>query len=167
MRKVIVIGSPGAGKSTFSRQLHRLTGLPLYHLDLLWHKPDRTNVSPEAFDAALGEILTGDAWIIDGNYGRTLAPRLEACDTVFLLDYPVKVCLAGIRGRIGKKREDMPWVEEELDPEFQQWVLDFPREQMPQVLQLLEEYQDRRTIYRFGSREAAVAFLAQLENRSE
>lgn len=46
MRKVIVIGSPGAGKSTFSRQLHRLTGLPLYHLDLLWHKPDRTNVSP-------------------------------------------------------------------------------------------------------------------------
>ena len=59
MEKVIVIGSPGAGKSTFARRLGALTGLPLHHLDLLWHRPDRTTITPEAFDAGLAELLRG------------------------------------------------------------------------------------------------------------
>ena len=84
MRKVIVIGSPGAGKSTFARKLRDVSRLPLYYLDLLWHKEDRTNVTKEEFDQELQEILTKDAWIIDGNYKRTLEKRLEECDTVFL-----------------------------------------------------------------------------------
>lgn len=45
LEKIIVIGSPGAGKSTFARQLRDITSLPLYYLDMLWHKPDKTNVS--------------------------------------------------------------------------------------------------------------------------
>lgn len=57
MEKVIVIGCPGAGKSTFARQLREKTGLPLYYLDMLWHKPDRTNVSEEEFDVCLQKIL--------------------------------------------------------------------------------------------------------------
>lgn len=167
MEKVIVIGSPGAGKSTFSRALHQKTGLPLYHLDLLWHKADRTTVSPEEFDATLGRVLPEERWIIDGNYARTLAPRLEACDTVFLLDYPLEVCLEGIRSRMGKPRADMPWVETEPDPEFIQWVTNFPREQMPLVERQLEEYRGRRRIIRFTRREEAAAFLAQLPARQD
>ena len=57
MKKVIVIGCCGAGKSTFARKLRDLTGLPLHYLDMIWHKPDRTNVSREEFDAALQNIL--------------------------------------------------------------------------------------------------------------
>ena len=60
MKKVIVIGSPGAGKSTFARALRDRTGLPLYYLDMLWHKPDRTNVSREEFDRGLKELLKKD-----------------------------------------------------------------------------------------------------------
>lgn len=56
--------------------------------------------------------------------------RLETCDTVFLLDFPVDVYLAGAQSRIGKKREDMPWVETEFDKEFRQWILDFPQNEM-------------------------------------
>ena len=96
MEKIIVIGSPGAGKSTFSRALRGQTGLPLFYLDRLWHKPDRTNVSREEFDAALEGILRLDRWIIDGNYIRTLETSLRACDTVFLLDLPVETCLEGV-----------------------------------------------------------------------
>ena len=58
MKKVIVIGCPGAGKSTFARRLRDLTGLPLFYLDRIWHKADRTTVSREEFDAALEQILS-------------------------------------------------------------------------------------------------------------
>ena len=102
MLKIMIIGSPGAGKSTFSRKLRDITGLPLYYLDTLWHKPDQTNISKEEFDARLNEIIKKDKWIIDGNYQRTLEMRLRECDTVFLLDYPLEVCLAGAEARVGK-----------------------------------------------------------------
>lgn len=99
----MVIGCPGAGKSTFAKRLHEVTGLPLYYLDMLWHKPDRTNIPRDEFDARLEEIVRKDKWIIDGNYQRTLEMRLKECDTVFLLDYPLEVCLAGAQSRIGKR----------------------------------------------------------------
>ncbi len=113
MQKVIVIGCPGAGKSTFARRLREKTGLPLYYLDMLWHKPDRTNMSQEEFDTRLQEILKQERWIVDGNYLRTLEMRLQACDTVFFLDYPLELCLEGARARIGTVREDLPWQEAE------------------------------------------------------
>ena len=95
MEKALIIGCPGAGKSRFARALHQVSGLPLYHLDLIWHLPDRTHLPRQAFDEKLGEILQEKQWIIDGNYLRTLERRLAACDTVFLLDFPVELCLAG------------------------------------------------------------------------
>ena len=57
MLKIIIIGSPGAGKSTFARKLRDTTGIPLYYLDMLWHKPDQTTISREEFDAKLNKIL--------------------------------------------------------------------------------------------------------------
>lgn len=55
MPRIIVIGCPGAGKSTFARKLQNKSRLPLYYLDMLWHKPDRTTISTEEFDAKLEE----------------------------------------------------------------------------------------------------------------
>lgn len=163
MRKVIVIGSPGAGKSTFSRKLRKKTGLPLYYLDMLWHKPDRTTISPREFDEGLSRILDQDEWIIDGNYLRTLERRLKACDTVFLLDYPLEICLSGAASRIGKKREDMPWVEEEFDQEFRQWILDFSRDQLPVIYDQLKRYQNERKIVIFRSRQESENYLERAE----
>ena len=77
MNKVIVIGCPGAGKSTFARALAAATGLELHYLDMLWHKPDKTNITREEFDSALARIMSDDGWIIDGNYIRTLEMRLR------------------------------------------------------------------------------------------
>ena len=159
MQRVIVIGCPGAGKSTFARKLRARTGLPLYYLDMLWHRPDRTNVSRQAFDAALSAILATDRWIIDGNYQRTLEMRLQACDAVFFLDYPLPLCLAGAQERIGTKREDMPWVETEFDPEFKQWIEEFPKTQLPGIRELLGR-SAHKEIHTFHSRREADAWLA-------
>lgn len=159
MQRAIVIGCPGAGKSTFARKLRARTGLPLYYLDMLWHRPDRTNVSRQAFDAALSAILATDRWIIDGNYQRTLEMRLQACNAVFFLDYPLPLCLAGAQERIGTKREDMPWVETEFDPEFKQWIEEFPKTQLPDIRELLGRYAHKE-IHTFHSRREADAWLA-------
>ena len=158
MKRILVIGNSGSGKSTFARKLHRATGLPLFHLDLLWHLPDKTNISREEFDTRLEEILALKEWIIDGNYQRTLQQRIAACDTIFLLDYPVEVCLAGVAERIGKDRPGMPWQETEFDPEFRQWILDFPNTQLPDIYRLLDQYRDQKQIIIFTSREEADAW---------
>ena len=155
MKRILVIGCPGAGKSTFARALRDRTGLPLWYLDQIWHRPDRTTVSRAEFDAQLTGLLRGDAWIIDGNYLRTLELRLRAADTAFLLDYPTGVCLEGVRACIGTKREDLPWVEEEFDPEFRQWIEDFSRDQLPEIRRLLEQYGKGREVHVFHSRAEA------------
>lgn len=158
MKKIVVIGCPGAGKSTFARRLKEMTGLPLYYLDQIWHKADRTTVSKEEFDAKLGEIIQQDSWIIDGNYLRTMECRLDACDTVFFLDYPLEICLEGAKARIGTVREDMPWVETEFDEEFRQWILDFPKDQIPVIYELLKKYETEKEIIIFKSRDEAEKF---------
>lgn len=146
MQKIIVIGCPGAGKSTFSRALRDKTGLPLYYLDMLWHKPDKTTVTTDEFDIKLAEILKQDKWIIDGNYNRTLEMRLKDCDTVFLLDLPTDVCLQGVEARIGTKREEMPWVEEEFDPEFKEYIINFSKTKLPYIYELIDKYKEKDVI---------------------
>lgn len=164
MNKVIVIGCPGAGKSTFSRKLARKTGLPLHYLDMLWHRADRTVVGPEIFDRRLDEILKTDRWIIDGNYLRTLGRRLDRCDTVFFFDLPVEECLAGVEARMGKPREDMPWSEDEWDEEFRQWIIDFPSESLPAIEFLLKSHGAECHTVRFTTRQQADAFIEAMDN---
>ena len=146
MKRVLVIGCPDAGKSTFVRRLRDVTGQPLYYLDMMWHKPDRTTVTREQFDARLQSILKRDAWIIDGNYARTLPQRPEYCDTVFFLDFPTDICVAGAEQRIGVKREDMPWVEHEFEEEFRQYIAEFSTRQRPQIIAALEDAVTHRDV---------------------
>ena len=77
MKKVIIIGCPGSGKTSFAEKLNKFTGLPLYYLDAIWHKPDKTHIPREEFDERIAEIFAEPEWIIDGNYGRTLEIRLQ------------------------------------------------------------------------------------------
>ena len=160
MKKAIIIGCPGAGKTTFAEKLRDRTGLPLFYLDAIWHKPDRTHISREEYDARLEEIFAQDAWIIDGNYSRTVERRIAECDTVFLFDLPVEDRLEGAISRLGKARNDLPWIDTVLDPNLQREIENFPMKNLPTIYTLLDKYKEGKSTVIFKSREEADAFLA-------
>ena len=162
MERVVVIGSSGAGKSVLSRKLKDITNLPLYHLDNIFWREDRTHISRQEFDLKLDEILSKDKWIIDGDYSRTYEKRFDRCDTIIFLDYPLDVCLKGVEGRIGTKREDIPWVEDKFDEEFLIWIKDWHKNKLPILKELLEKYKDTKDIIILHSREESDMFLNKL-----
>ena len=85
MKKIIVIGPGGAGKSYFSKELSQILDIPAYHLDNIFWNEDKTHISKEEFDLKLNEILKNDKWIIDGDYSRTYELRMEKCDNILFI----------------------------------------------------------------------------------
>lgn len=163
-RRILVVGCPGAGKSTFARKLRDALDLPLVYLDMLWHKPDQATATREEFNARLDAVLKRDRWIIDGNYARTLKRRLKRAETVFLFDLSAEECLAGAAARIGHPREDLPWIEQELDAEFAEYIRRFPTDQLPQLLTTLDTRPHDTSLVTFRSREEADAYITALED---
>ena len=161
MKKVMVIGCPGSGKSTFSRALQNKTGILLYHLDMMYWNADKTVVEREAFLKRLSAALDTEEWIIDGNYASTMELRLSKCDTVFFLDLPTDDCLEGMRARMGKPRSDMPWIETEEDAEFSEYIKKYREQERPKVMRLLDKFNEKSIII-FKSREEADEFLTEL-----
>lgn len=162
-KRVAVIGCPGGGKSTFSRALRDRVDLPLYHLDAIYWRDDRTHLSREEFYPLMQKIIAREEWIIDGNYNATLEWRISACDLLIFLDYPAEVCLEGVRARRGQKRSDMPWVEEGDDQEFLEFIRAFETESRPRILELIGGYPDKAVLV-FRTREEAERYLDTLEN---
>ncbi|MFM1563858.1 P-loop NTPase family protein [Helcococcus ovis] len=163
MKKVIVIGCPGSGKSTFSRKLHEITQIPLYHLDMMCWNADKTTVDGNTLIERQNEVIKRDEWIIDGNYDSTMELRMNACDTVIFLDYPLELCLSGVEARRGKPRPDMPWIEDEtnVDEEFIQFIKNYNQISKPNVINLLEKYKNKEIVI-FTDRTQAEEYLSEM-----
>jgi adenylate kinase family enzyme len=128
--RILVIGSPGAGKSTLAHQIAARTGLPLYHLDQMHWLPGWVERDRDEGREELVEVLAQKSWIIDGNYGSTMPLRIQRADTVVWLDYPTYLCLWRALKRWwqyrGKARPDMTeGCPERLNLEFFLYVLMF------------------------------------------
>lgn len=127
MRRILLIGSGGAGKSTLARTLAERTGLPLIHLDALFWRPGWVETPAAEWRGTVAGLLQREAWVMDGNFGGTLDLRLAACDTAIFLDLPPAVCLWRVMKRRlryrGESRPDMtPGCPERLDLDFLLWI---------------------------------------------
>jgi adenylate kinase family enzyme len=146
VQRVLVIGSGGAGKSTLARELAARTGLPLVHLDTLYWGPGWTKTPAEEWEGVVRDVIAGERWILDGNFGGTMELRLAAADTAILLDLPRLTCLRRaisrwLRNR-GRSRPDLaPGCPESLDLEFLRWIWSYPRSRRPGVLALLDAFE--------------------------
>lgn len=143
MKRILIIGCCGAGKSTLALTLGRKLQLPVFHLDRLWWRSGWVETSADEFDAELAAILKQDCWVLDGNYNRTLPKRLAHADTVILLRYSRLRCLWRILKRWwvwrGRSRSEMPdGCPERLDGEFLRYVWNFNRDMLPRVEASLE-----------------------------
>ena len=163
MNKIVVIGCPGSGKSYFSKKLKEKLNIPLYHLDMIWNKEDKTTLTREEFDIELKKIFDTENWIMDGNYQRTLDLRISNATTVILLDYSLDVCLNGATSRVGIKRDDMPWKEDKLDENFKQYIIKFSENNLPEIYNIIDKYKDSKEIIIFKSREEADEYLNNLK----
>jgi adenylate kinase family enzyme len=128
----MVIGGPGSGKSTLSKRIHELTGLPLYHLDKLHWRPGWVAPPKDEWRQQVSEIAGRDEWIIDGGYSNTFHLRMPRTDTIVWLDFPRRVCFPCVLKRLilnfGRVREDVaPGCPERLDFAFLQWAWTFQR----------------------------------------
>lgn len=144
MERIMIIGCGGSGKSTLARLLGEKLDIPVIHLDKLFWRPGWENISREEFDTLHRQALAGEKWILDGNYDRTMAERIQYCDTVIYLDFNRFACLLGVAKRIlttyGKVRPDMgEGCPERIDWEFLQWVWNFNKNKREKNYRLLNE----------------------------
>ena len=166
-RRIVVVGRPGAGKSTLARKLSERLGLPVVHLDKLWWRPGWVERDIESFDRELAEICAGESWIIDGNYGRTFDLRMAGADTLVWMDRPRWLCLLRICGRIlstgGRVRPDMgEGCPERLDFEFLQYVWDFRKNHGAALAAAMERHKTHARLIQLKTGAETEAFLKSL-----
>lgn len=169
MRRIVIVGSGGAGKSTLARQLGDLLGLPVFHLDALFWRPGWVMTPREERLRILEELVRSEAWIVDGNWGGTgMELRLTAADTIIFLDLPGPLCLWRALGRWrtfrGKARPDVgEGCPERLDWAYLRWIWDYRRLHRPSLLHKIEPYRDGRRIVHLRSASEVRTFLDDLQ----
>lgn len=148
MKRVLIIGSGGAGKSTLAKALAERTGLPLIHLDRHYWRPGWTEPPREEWHEHLRALLDGERWIMDGNYGGTLRLRIPYADTIVFLVFPRRLCIWRVLKRYlmhrNRSRDDMAdGCPERLAWAFLVFLWRYPVDGVPRVLELLEAHPDK------------------------
>jgi adenylate kinase family enzyme len=146
MRRVVILGSVGAGKSVLATSISRRTGLPVVHLDVLFWRHGWTPAPREEGLRDFAAAVAGDRWILDGNFlaeeNGDEDPRFERADTVIFLDVSRTRCLWRVLKRVvrdrGRSRSDLPeGCSEGVDLSLLGWIWRYPRAERPRVLRIL------------------------------
>lgn len=171
MKRIAIIGSGGAGKSTLATRIGERLNIPVYHLDALFWRPGWVEPKREEWVEIQENICSKDEWIADGNYGGTMELRLAKCDTVIFLDLPRMTCILRVLKRSivyrNRPRQDMAKnCPEKIDFMFIKWIWDYPKSRRPKILKKLKEIESDKRVLVLSSRRATNSFLASIENKN-
>lgn len=152
-QRIVILGPPGSGKSTLARHLGARHGLPVFHLDRAYWRPGWVEADPESFRAEVERIAALPAWVIDGNYTDTIAPRFARADTVIYLDMPAWLCTARVLWRtlssLGRVRPKGPeGCPEQLTFEFLSYTANWNRFRRAHSLAPVESFAGRQIVLR-------------------
>ena len=164
MKRILVIGSGGAGKSTVARRLGKVLDLEVHHLDKFYWRPGWVETPPEEWRETVTKLIAGESWIIDGNYSGTLELRLQKCDMIVFLDMPRLLCLwrivkRNLLYRNGGRPDIAEGCPEQLNFEFVSWVWNYPRRSRPKIVRLLGEHAKGKRIVWLRSNGEVEEFL--------
>ena len=169
MKKIIIIGSSGSGKSTLSRELAAILNLPLYHLDQMNWRSGWEEVPRDEQRRLQEDVVKGNKWIIDGNYGGTLDLRMQEADTILFLDFHRVICMTRAFKRVmtyrNQVRPDMAeGCPERFDLEFFKYIWNFPKQKTPHILKRLADLPDEKRVIHFRKPREVAEFLKELKN---
>jgi adenylate kinase family enzyme len=164
MQRVMVMGPPGAGKSTLARRLGARHGLPAFHLDQAFHLPGWVQAPEAVFRAEVERLAALPRWVIDGNYTGSAAPRLAAAELVIYLDVPTRVSMVRVVRRLigsfGRVRADGPaGCPEKFNFEFLWYVWTWNRKHRAALLAVVQGFAGRKVVLR-GRRDVEKFLLA-------
>jgi adenylate kinase family enzyme len=164
MKKVVLIGSGGSGKSTLSRQLGERLKINVYHLDALFWKPNWVGVPKDEQRKVQNDLVKKEEWIIDGNYGGTMDIRLNAADTIIFLDINRGICVYRALKRMmkyrNKTRPDMgEGCEERFELDFFKWIWKYPKTIRPEIIKRLEQFSNVKQVIILKSPKEVRKFL--------
>ena len=167
MKKIVIVGCAGCGKSTLAKLLGSNLNLPVFHLDTIYWKANWQQEDEKIFLEKQLKMLERDSWIIDGNYRDTLDLRLKDCDTIIFLDYPRRTAIYGIYKRYfqyrNKERDTIAkGCPEKIDRSFFKWVWNFRKNARPIIVDKINEYKKDKEVLIFKKRKHLKKYLKSI-----
>jgi adenylate kinase family enzyme len=169
-RRILLIGPGGAGKTTLAVELGKRLELPVVHLDNLFWSGSWEPMAHAPWDATIARLVAEPAWIMDGNYSRTIAQRAPRADAILWLDLSPWICLGRVIQRqlryFGRARPGLPTeCRERVTPEFLGWIWTYRKRRRPAIARQLAEVAPTVPVIRLTTPTQVRTFLSALPSR--
>ncbi len=169
MKRILILGPSGSGKSTLCERLGKKLNLPIIHLDRYYWNPGWQETPSDDWNQKVGNLISGERWVMDGNYWSTLAMRSQAADSIIFIDIPRRISYLRIFLRFlkfrGRSRPDLAeGCPEKIDRDFLEWIWYYPITHRPAILRFLKRIESRKNVIFLQGQQDIERFIASLDS---